>query len=108
MKSTKRSLYRLSIVAVAFVSVIGLGALMIGEPGSKRLTRNAAPAGRHNGAVEDWSSHHLVYSNPGTHDQVRSNPAAYSRWLDIQYDTRYIMQQMRRGVWRASASSLSS
>jgi hypothetical protein len=46
--------------------------------------------------VYDWSFHHLVFSNPGTYEQVAKDPAAYAKWLTIRYDTRFIVQQMKR------------
>ncbi len=104
MIPTKRSLSRLSIVAVLFLSLIGLGVLMTGEPASKHANGKT----KHQvGLVEDWSTRHLVFSNPGTYEQVKNDPAAYSRWLDTQYNTRYIMQQMKRGSWAANPSGLS-
>jgi hypothetical protein len=73
---------------------IGLSILTTGQPASKLRRQPASP--HHVGVVDDWSFHHLVFSNPGTYEQVKNDPAAYSRWLSIQYDTRYIMQQMKR------------
>jgi hypothetical protein len=51
----------------------------------------------HVGLVEDWSTHHLVFSNPGTfEDAVRSG--RFEEWQRIVTDPRYRMQQVRRGM----------
>ena len=36
-----------------------------------------------------------VFSNPGTYEQAIAN-GTYSKWIKLQYDTRYILQQMKR------------
>ena len=85
--SAKKNLFRqISIAAVVLGLVAISSILIIGQPAHKR----------HVGLVEDWSSRHVIYTNPGTYDQVKNNPAAYSRWLRTQYDTRFIFQQIMR------------
>jgi hypothetical protein len=108
MKLTKRGFFRISIVALAFSMAIGLGVLTSGEPASKIVTGTPALETHHVGLVDDWSFHHLVFSNPGTYEQVKNNPAAYSRWLTIQYDTRYIMQQAKRAGGASASGSFGS
>jgi hypothetical protein len=89
-----RTFSKFAIVGAAFAVLIGLSVLTTGEPGSKLRVQ---PASKHHvGMVDDWSFHHLVFSNPGAYEQVAKDPAAYSRWLNIQYDTRYILQQSKR------------
>jgi hypothetical protein len=47
------------------------------------------------GFVEDWSSRHLMFSNPGTEeDAIRRGE--HDKWLRIVNDHRYIMQERRR------------
>ena len=108
MKLSSRRLVSIFVFAIAFGAVLGMSVLMTGEPASKKLAGKPAAKKHQAGVVDDWSTRHLVYSNPGTYDQVRNDPAAYARWLAIQYDTRYIMQQMRRGNWSGNAPQLSS
>ena len=89
-----RTFSKLAIVGAAFAVLIGLSVLITGEPGSKLRVQ---PASKHHvGMVDDWSFHHLVFSNPGTYEQVAKDPAAYSRWLNIRYDNRFILQQSKR------------
>src|SRR5579863_3549571 len=51
------------------------------------------------GYVEDWSSHHVVFSNPGTEQDARQR-GEHDKWLRIVNDERYIMQQRRRSAPR--------
>ena len=49
------------------------------------------------GVIEDWSSHRVVFSNPGTLiDAVMSGKR--ERWEKIVNDPRYQMQQIRRSA----------
>ena len=47
MVPNKRSLSRLSILAVVFLSLIGLGVIMTAEPASKHAARRPAPKKHH-------------------------------------------------------------
>ena len=90
----RRTLSKLVIVGAALALIIGINVLITGQPASK-LRRQAAS--QHLvGVPDDWSHHHLVFSNPGTYEQVAKDPAAYAKWLTIRYDARFIMQQMKR------------
>lgn len=88
-----RSFSKFAIVGAAFVVLVGLTILVPGQPASKLRVQPASP--HRVGVVDDWSFHHLVFSDPGTYEQAVAN-GTYSKWLSIQYDTRYIMQQMKR------------
>ena len=89
-----RTFSKLAILGAAYVGMVGLTLVITGQPTSK-LSRQ--PASQHHvGIVDDWSTHHLVFSDPGTYEQVAKDPAAYAKWLTIRYDARFIMQQMKR------------
>lgn len=47
------------------------------------------------GRVEDWTHHHVFFSNPGTMEDAIRN-GAYEKWRRIVNDPRYQMQMMRR------------
>jgi hypothetical protein len=47
------------------------------------------------GVPQDWSHHHLVFSNPGAEEDAIAN-GTHDRWLKIVNDPRYILQQMKR------------
>ena len=90
----RRTFSRLVILGEAFAVFIGINVLITGQPASN-LSRQAAS--QHLvGVVDDWSFHHLVFSNPGTYEQAAKDPAAYAKWLTIRNDTRFILQQMKR------------
>ena len=47
------------------------------------------------GYVEDWSTHHSVFSNPGTERQALDN-GTYDKWLKVTGNARFRMQEARR------------
>ncbi len=47
------------------------------------------------GLPDDWTHHHLVFSNPGMEYQAMEN-GTYDRWLDVVNNPRYIIQQLKR------------
>jgi len=49
------------------------------------------------GIVTDWSSHHVVFSNPGTVREAMAK-GKLDEWSQIVNEPRYRMQQIRRGV----------
>ena len=49
------------------------------------------------GVPDDWSHHHLVFSNPGTFADAMKN-GTYDQWARTVSDPRYQMQQMRRNA----------
>lgn len=99
MSARKRFFFKLSIVAVVYLMVMVAisSVLIIGQPPSKR----------HVGLVDDWSFHHMVFSNPGTYQEAIAN-GTYSKWLRIQYDTRFILQQMKSNASGSSTSAVSA
>ena len=56
------------------------------------------------GIVDDWSMHHVVFSNPGTFEDAVRN-GRFEDWQRIVTDPRYRMQQARRGMESALESS---
>jgi len=98
-----RTFSKLAMVGAAFAVIVGITVLITGEPASKLRVQPASP--HHVGVVDDWSFHHLVFSNPGTYEQVAKDPAAYAKWLTIHYDTRFILQQMKRHAEDAASPS---
>jgi hypothetical protein len=47
------------------------------------------------GVVDDWTHHHLVFSDPGTEGEALAH-GTYSRWWQIVSEPRYALQQARR------------
>ncbi|MGO9640253.1 MAG: hypothetical protein ACLP1Y_02975 [Candidatus Acidiferrales bacterium] len=51
---------------------------------------------RPGGAPEDWSHHHVVFSNPGTYvGSIRTG--SFDKWYKVVSDPRFNFQQVRRG-----------
>ena len=78
-----RWLFTFVLVALAAAAVPAFAQEKKGEPSHSQ------------GYVEDWSSHHVVFSNPGTEQEARKR-GEYDKWLRIVNDERYMMQQRRR------------
>jgi hypothetical protein len=49
------------------------------------------------GVPEDWSTHHMVYSNPGT-EQDSIQAGRHDQWQRIVNDPRYVIQQLKRNA----------
>jgi hypothetical protein len=89
-----RTFSKLAIVGAAYIVIVGITVFITGQPASK-LSRQ--PASQHLvGVPDDWSHHHLVFSNPGAYEQAAKDPAALAKWLTIHNDTRFVLQQMKR------------
>jgi hypothetical protein len=80
-----RTFSKLAIVGAAFVVLIGLTVLITGKPATGGST----------GLVDDWTHHHLIFSNPGTFTQALAQ-GRFKQWYRTINDPRYIMQQMKR------------
>jgi hypothetical protein len=99
----QRTFSKFAIVSAAFAAIVGITVLITGQPASK-LSRQ--PLSLHRlGVPDDWSHHHLVFSNPGTYEQAVKTGAAYVKWLTIRYNTRFILQQMKRHAEAAGGLS---
>jgi hypothetical protein len=94
MKPTKRSLYRLSIAAVAFLGLIGVGVVMTAQTGPK-----AGAAW-----IDDWTHHHMVFSNPSTAADALAQ-GRLEQWYKIVNDPRYKLQQLKRSMTQRALAS---
>ena len=47
------------------------------------------------GLPDDWTHHHIVFSDPGTADDAIQK-GSYDKWFSIVNDPRYVMQQLKR------------
>jgi len=85
MKPRQRTISRLALLAVALVTVMGLTVLTTGQeiPGQSAAL------------IDDWTHHHLVFSNPGTEADAIKN-GRYEHWYNITHDPRYQLQQLKR------------
>lgn len=78
----------LQVVAATFV----LGIPMWGQEAQAPTTVGGIQI---TGLPDDWTHHHLVFSNPGTELQALDK-GIYDEWLKAVNDPRYIMQQLKR------------
>jgi hypothetical protein len=79
---------KLSIIIVALAA---LAAFVI----PVRAQDATEPAAPNAGFVDDWTHHHLVFSNPGARDDAVRN-GTLDRWSRITNDPRYQLQQTKR------------
>jgi hypothetical protein len=78
----------------AVLLLIGLAAGCGQQP--KLITPNSS----RRGVVDDWTTHHVKFSNPGTEaDAIRNG--THDKWLRITTDPRFQMQQLKRSpAWQ--------
>src|SRR5205085_12055565 len=96
--SRKNSLARWS-------SIVGLLAVVCLDGSLFSLSAQSRP--RHVGLPDDWSHRHLLFSNPGTDEQLVAQDASYEKWVKshaIQDDTRFKIQQVKQRRARLSES----
>lgn len=109
--NSRNALSTLRVVSIAFGMIVAFGIPTFGQEAplqQEASAPKAAPAMnevlRHNienwalqgrGVPNDWSNHHLVFSNPGTEEDAIAN-GTHDHWLNIVNDPRYILQQMKR------------
>jgi hypothetical protein len=99
MKSTNRSISRLTGLLVILVITMASKVLLRGQEGQAGRT-NVVASDRihhHKGVAWDWTHHHVVFSRPGSRDDAMRQ-GTYERWLRIVNDPRYIMQQQERSA----------
>jgi hypothetical protein len=75
------------------LTVVALAAFAIPALGQEEAT-TPVQGGSY---VDDWSHHHLVFSNPGTEQDAIKN-GTHERWLKITNDPRYQMQIKKRSM----------
>ena len=88
MLNANSSCAKWSMVSVTLGLLAAFSVPMLGQE-----VQSASPL--RGGYVEDWSHHHLVFSNPGTEAEALAR-GTYARWWKIVNDPRYAMQQAKR------------
>lgn len=89
MKNFALSFLRLGVAAVLAVWLI--------TPATAQQSPQSVEVGgvEISGLPDDWSHHHVVFSNPGTEQEALAK-GTYDRWLSVVNDPRYIIQQLKR------------
>lgn len=80
-----RTFSKLAIFGAAFAVIIGITVLISGQPAFQNPL----------GVPDDWTHHHLVFSNPGTAAEALGQ-GRFEQWYRTVNNPRYIMQQMKR------------
>jgi hypothetical protein len=85
MKPCRRNIGHVATLAVALVAVMGMTVAGAGQevPGQRAAL------------IDDWTHHHLVFSNPGTEADAVKN-GRYEHWYNVTHDPRYRLQQLKR------------
>ena len=85
MKRNGEGHYRLALVVVAILVFVPL----------LQWARAQERSGRSMGLVDDWTHHHLIFSNPGTFTEAIAQ-GRYTQWYRTVSDPRFAMQQLKR------------
>jgi hypothetical protein len=85
MKLNGKGNYRLALVVVALVVFVPL----------LQWARAQEHQVHHMGLVDDWSHHHLVFSDAGSFTEAIAH-GRYAEWNRTVNDPRYALQQMKR------------
>jgi hypothetical protein len=92
VNGTNKTLCKWSAVA-AVVSALSFSVAAYGQTGGNPGS----------GVPEDWSHHHLVFSNPGTFDDAMRN-RRIDQWSKIVNEPRFKIQELRRSLWQRPES----
>jgi hypothetical protein len=88
MSNARPSLFKSSIISVALVALAAFG-------NPVRAQEATEPAAPNAGFVDDWTHHHLIFSNPGARDDAVKH-GTLEKWQKITNDPRYQLQQAKR------------
>ena len=89
--------------AATLGSLTGLGMLFLFSV----LTSGQEPSAKRIGGPDDWTHHHLIFSDPGTADEAMRK-GTYNHWRKIVNDPRYILQREKRNAAATGASKLNN
>jgi len=90
MLNAKLSRSSWSFASVALITVAAFSVPAIGQEAAK------------SGVVSDWSTHHVVFSNPGTREDAVKK-GTLEQWNRITSSPRFQMQQARRSLGSVGA-----
>src|SRR5580704_2191965 len=69
-----------------------------------QISSGQQPAVVRMGAVDDWTHHHLIFSNPGTAADAMQR-GDYFHWVKVVNDPRFILQQAKRAAAARSGAN---
>lgn len=74
-----------------------MAALLLATGFTSGCGQSSLRRGPISGVVDDWSTHHVKFANPGS-EQDAIRKGRHEQWLRIVNDPRYRMQQIRRSA----------
>jgi hypothetical protein len=92
--NSTRPFTKLSMLALATVLLFALGIRMSGQQAQSGVIVGNVQI---TGLPDDWTFHHLVFSNPGTQAEATAKGKS-EEWFRIVNDPRYLIQQLKRGA----------
>jgi hypothetical protein len=93
MSNAKSSWFKWSMISVTFAMLAAFSIPMLGQVppavhvGNTQIT----------GLPDDWSHHHVVFSNPGT-EQEAIQRGRHDEWRKVVNDPRYVLQQLKKNL----------
>jgi len=87
MGSVRCTFYKVSLLGAALFGLIAAGIPGFGQQ----------PDAEKTGVPDDWTHHHLIFSNPGTASQAISD-GRFLDWYKTDANLRYRFQQLKRGA----------
>ena len=82
-----------SLVSVTFVALTAFNAPAFGQ-GAPSVRVGGVEV---TGVPDDWTHHHVVFSNPGT-EQEAIQSGHYAQWQKVVNDPRYVIQQLKKNL----------
>ena len=92
MSNAKSSWFKWSMVGVTLGALAAFSIPMHGQAPAVHVGKTQIT-----GLPDDWSHHHVVFSNAGTEQDAIKN-GTHEQWLKVVNDPRYVMQQLRRNL----------
>ena len=93
MLSANRFSFKFSTTSFVLAMIAALGLHLRGQEAPPVHVGN----GQITGLPDDWTHHHLVFSDPGTEqDAIKSG--THDRWLKVVNDPRYVIHQLKRNL----------
>ncbi|MGA2170411.1 MAG: hypothetical protein ABSG62_19630 [Terracidiphilus sp.] len=93
MSNAKSSWFKWSMISVTFAMLAAFSVPMHGQSAPAVRVGNTQITG----IPDDWTHHHVVFSNPGT-EQEAISAGRHDQWQKVVNDPRYVIQQLRRNA----------
>jgi hypothetical protein len=92
MSNAKSSWSKWPMIGFTLVALAAFGVAMNGQAPAVRVSNSQIT-----GLPDDWTHHHLIFSDPGTEQDAIQN-GTHEQWMKIVNDPRYVLQQMKKNL----------